>query len=455
MTASLAILATLAVAWLLHYTRSVMIPLVLSVFIVTMVAPILDHLVLVRRFPRPIAIAMALLVVVTVGSVMLLMAIDSTMKIVDEAKPHGVKVQEFLQNYNSSEPDSDDEADVVPPAANAFVEQDDEPTTTAAAADEAGPRDDSPNEETASDGDAEGDGGDEDVAESDIDEKDAAGEPGEKTKPEKTLSLTDWVDDVMRRFVETFANQLPGLFGRYAAKTFGTVFGLLVNAFFVVIFVLFLLVGRDSTKVRGGIYEEIDKQVRVYIGKKVLLSAVTGGLVWLSLKLLGLPLASVFGMLAFLLNFIPSVGSVIATLLPIPMAFIQWYHPESVGFVAHPATPADILELHHLSVDSGVVHSPMLILLVVLIPGVMQNAIGNVIEPKIMGDELKLHPITILLALSFWGFIWGPVGMLLATPMTAAIRIVLLRFETGRPVAELLAGKLPWIKEAVGGGGAG
>jgi AI-2 transport protein TqsA len=62
-----------------------------------------------------------------------------------------------------------------------------------------------------------------------------------------------------------------------------------------------------------------------------------------------------------------------------------------------------------------------------------------------MGDSLDLHPITILLTLIFWGLVWGPVGMLLAAPITAVLKIVLERFDTTRPVAELLAGRLPEI----------
>jgi AI-2 transport protein TqsA len=69
--------------------------------------------------------------------------------------------------------------------------------------------------------------------------------------------------------------------------------------------------------------------------------------------------------------------------------------------------------------------------------------IGNVIEPKLMGKGLNLHPVTILLALSFWGLLWGIAGMFLAAPMTAVIRIVMMQFDTLRPVGKLLAGELP------------
>ena len=69
--------------------------------------------------------------------------------------------------------------------------------------------------------------------------------------------------------------------------------------------------------------------------------------------------------------------------------------------------------------------------------------IGNVSEPKIMGQGLQLHPVTILLALAVWGLLWGAIGMLLSVPITATIRIILMRFETTRPIGNLLAGEWP------------
>ena len=88
--------------------------------------------------------------------------------------------------------------------------------------------------------------------------------------------------------------------------------------------------------------------------------------------------------------------------------------------------------------DSGIT-----IALVILLPGAVQFTIGNIVEPLVTGEGLDLHPVTILLALVFWGLLWGVVGMLLAAPITAVLRIVLGRLEITRPVAELLAGRLP------------
>lgn len=203
--------------------------------------------------------------------------------------------------------------------------------------------------------------------------------------------------------------QLPSL----ATQTVGTVSGLLSSGVLILIFVIFLLAGRNPYLVRAGVYAEIEAKVRRYIATKTVLSAVTGLLVWIILEFFGLKMAGLFGILTFLLNFIPSIGSIVATLLPIPIAAAQY-------------------------------DSVWMVLSVVVVPGALQMVIGNAIEPKLMGQGLDLHPVTVLLALAFWGLLWGVIGMVLAVPIAASIRIVLVRFPTTRPLGELLAGKLPW-----------
>ena len=149
--------------------------------------------------------------------------------------------------------------------------------------------------------------------------------------------------------------------------------------------------------------QDIDQRIKRYLLIKVGLSAVTGILVGGCLAVLGVELALVFGVLAFVLNFIPSVGSIIATLLPLPLVLVN---PE---------------------------HGTLTIALAMALPGLVQLVVGNIIEPKMMGDSLELHPITILLALIFWGMLWGIPGMLLAAPMTAVLRILLSALEITRP----------------------
>ncbi len=203
---------------------------------------------------------------------------------------------------------------------------------------------------------------------------------------------------------------IPGLI----TSIFGRVFNFVVSAFLVVIFVIFLVIGRDPRAKLPAVYNTIEAEVRRYLVIKTFLSAATGFMVWMVLRLLGLELAAVFGMLAFLLNFIPSIGSIIATLLPLPVAVAQF-------------------------------ENPWMIVLVILLPGAIQISIGNIIEPRLMGSRMKLHPVTVLLALSFWGLLWGGVGMILAVPITAVLRIIFSQFETLEPIAYLLSGKLPKV----------
>lgn len=217
------------------------------------------------------------------------------------------------------------------------------------------------------------------------------------------------VDLGQATFVETI-RELP--LGRVLHTTAGTAFTLVTNGFLVLIFVIFLLLGRQREMVKSAVFREIDAKIKRFLVLKFLISAATGTLVGIILALLGLELALVFGVLTFLLNFIPSIGSIVALLLPLPIALVQY---ETMWPVAG----------------------------VLVLPAIVQITIGNFLDPKIMGRGLDLSPVTILIALVFWGLIWGVVGMLLATPMTAILRIVLAQFATTQAVSELLAGRLP------------
>ncbi len=81
-------------------------------------------------------------------------------------------------------------------------------------------------------------------------------------------------------------------------------------------------------------------------------------------------------------------------------------------------------------------------ILAIAIPGAIQFGIGSLLEPKVMGRSLDLHPVVVLLGLIFFGMIWGIVGMILATPIVAVTKIILERIDETAPVAELLAGRM-------------
>jgi len=218
-----------------------------------------------------------------------------------------------------------------------------------------------------------------------------------------------------KEIIDGLRNRMP----RLVTDTLMAAFNLLSTVFLVLIIIIFLLAGRNPRIVRSGVYADIDLQIRRYIAIKIAISTLTGVLVWAALAAIGLELAAVFGMLAFLLNFIPSIGSIISTFLPIPIAAAQF-------------------------------ESFWPIIFVVGVPGMIQMVIGNVIEPKWMGEGLNLHPITVLLALSFWGLLWGVTGVFLGVPLTAIIRIILVQFDTLRPIGNLLAGELPGSPEHSG-----
>lgn len=188
--------------------------------------------------------------------------------------------------------------------------------------------------------------------------------------------------------------------------------GFLSNSFLVFIFLIYLLLGRNPKGPGTGIRGEIERRIKRYIVVKVGLSAATGAGVWLCLQVLGVDLAVVFGLLAFFLNFIPNVGSILATVLPIPVVL---FDPNAGGTT---------------------------IALAVILPTVVQVVIGNILEPRIIGESLELHPITILVTLIFWGMLWGVVGMILATPLTAVMKILCETAEITRPLARLMAGHL-------------
>jgi predicted PurR-regulated permease PerM len=134
---------------------------------------------------------------------------------------------------------------------------------------------------------------------------------------------------------------------------------------------------------------------------------VAGLLTTVVLLIFGVDFAFTWGALAFLFNYIPYLGSLIATLLPILLALVQfdsWWQAAVIG--------------------------------VVLVG--MQEFLGMVVEPKMAGAKLGVSPLLIILSLAFWGVVWGIVGMILAVPLLVAIKIVLDSIPATQPVAKLM-----------------
>jgi len=216
---------------------------------------------------------------------------------------------------------------------------------------------------------------------------------------------------------ESFANPLSTIptktVGGMLVYVMSTLLNLVSKGFLVLVFLFFLLIGGQKVERSiGGVWEEVGVKIQRYIVTKTIMSGATGIAVGSILGVLGIDLALVFGFFAFILNFIPSLGSLVATLLPLPVIL---FSPDVTATTA---------------------------VLAIALPAVVQVVIGNFIDPRVMGESLDLHPVTILIALIFWGMIWGLVGMLLAVPLVAILKLLFERLEITAPLGNLLAGRL-------------
>ncbi|MDR2578776.1 MAG: AI-2E family transporter [Chitinispirillales bacterium] len=152
----------------------------------------------------------------------------------------------------------------------------------------------------------------------------------------------------------------------------------------------------------------VSADVRTYIGIKTIVSVVTALLSYAVMKSVGLNFASFWAFLVFLLNYIPTFGSIVATALPTFFALMQ-YDSLAPFFV------------------------------VLLGVGALQMIIGNVIEPKFQGDGLNLSPLVILFSLGLWNMIWGIPGMFMCVPLTAVAMIICSHFPQTRRIAVALS----------------
>lgn len=155
------------------------------------------------------------------------------------------------------------------------------------------------------------------------------------------------------------------------------------------------------------VLDEIFESTNKYITLKTGISLLTGVLSYFVLLLFGVDYAFLWAFLIFLFNYIPYIGSLIATLLPAIFAIIQFGSLWSFVWV-------------FLSVE------------------VIQLIVGNYIEPRVMGKSLNLSPLVVVLALSFWGYVWDLLGMFLSVPITSIMLIVLAQFPATRNIAILL-----------------
>ncbi len=224
---------------------------------------------------------------------------------------------------------------------------------------------------------------------------------------------------------ETIRTQAGKLdFGVLFTALFNTLTDLLGNALLILFYAIFIFLEESHfhNKLRAVFpsrsrYDEIDSILRRaelavsrYIGMKTLVSLLTGGLSYIVFLSTGLDAPVFWAFLIFFLNFIPTLGSIVATFFPAAFSVIQF----------GTFTPC---------------------ILILLLVGTIQLIAGNVLEPRLLGNALNISPLVAILSLSFWGALWGITGMILSVPMTVILVTVFSYFPATRSVAVLLSEK--------------
>ncbi|MBT3303385.1 MAG: AI-2E family transporter [Bacteroidetes bacterium] len=196
------------------------------------------------------------------------------------------------------------------------------------------------------------------------------------------------------------------------------------SAFIVIIYVVFLLLEeaifslkikavfkeQDQFEKVNGILQKVNKSINSYITLKTMVSLITGSVSYIVLLILHIDFAFFWAFLIFVLNYIPTIGSLIATLFPSIIALVQF---------------------------SSFSH----FFLVLALIGAVQILVGNLLEPRIMGQTLNISPLVVIISLTFWGAIWGVLGMLLSVPIMVMLIIIFAQFENTKSIAVLLSAK--------------
>ncbi len=207
---------------------------------------------------------------------------------------------------------------------------------------------------------------------------------------------------------------------------FSSFSSMLGDFFILLIFWIFMIMGKKQFEERlksafegrrdiiENTINSINNQLQSYIIIKTITSFTTGMIVTIILWLFGIDFAIFWGLLTFILNFIPNIGSVIATLFPIVISLLEY------GIGVKTISLAALLIIN-------------------------QNIIGNFVEPHYLGRQMDLSPVFVLFSLIFWGWIWGIPGMFLSVPIAAAIKIFFSNIEPLKPIAIIMGRKVAEI----------
>ncbi|MBP1766875.1 MAG: putative PurR-regulated permease PerM [Candidatus Aminicenantes bacterium] len=204
-------------------------------------------------------------------------------------------------------------------------------------------------------------------------------------------------------------------------RSMNQVFSFFSTFVLIFVFLMFMLAGRGKLKLKverafshqraakiNQIVDKIDRQVQKYLVIKTGISFLSGTLTMIVLLAFGVDFALLFGFLTFLLNFIPSLGSIVSMGLASVIAAFQF------GSIF-----------------------PALWIFILLVG--LDAVISNLLEPKLMGQGLGLSPLAVLFSLFFWGWLWGIPGMILAVPIMAVIKIVCANIPSLMPIAVIMS----------------
>tara|TARA_B100001287_G_scaffold70393_1_gene58001 strand:- start:8104 stop:9135 length:1032 start_codon:yes stop_codon:yes gene_type:complete len=227
----------------------------------------------------------------------------------------------------------------------------------------------------------------------------------------------------IRTYIQTKSNDIN--LGTIAETLFDAVSNIVSSTLMIIIFAIFIFLEEVhlnfkikqifSTSPRkfkrlNDTLNKIEWSVARYLGIKTIISLLTGVLSYIVFILTDLNFAIFWAFLIFLLNFIPTIGSLLGTVFPALFCLLQ-FGDFSVAIT------------------------------VLIVVGIIQILIGNFLEPKWLGNSMNISPLVSILSLVFWGLIWGTTGMVISVPITVVFIIILSQFESTKSVAILLSEK--------------
>ena len=244
----------------------------------------------------------------------------------------------------------------------------------------------------------------------------------------KLMSAIEYFSTSFGISVDT--NILPN-FTQIAASVGASAASIVASVGMILIYMLFLFIEQETfrnkvknlfankrlSKKYAFIIESVDKNMKRYLFMKTIISGLTGLCAYVWLRAIGLEFAGAWAFLMFIMNYIPTIGSIVACALPVLFAFavapsIQLPILTAIGLIG------------------------------------LEILFGNILDPKLTGKTLNLSTLAILINLVFWGMIWGVVGMFFSVPLLMIIFIITAQFDSTRPIAVLLSanGNIPDIR---------